>query len=58
LALAYKNLGIVLKGQGNTSKAETDFRASLKILTDLIHAHGEDPVWKANLDYVEGQLRE
>jgi eukaryotic-like serine/threonine-protein kinase len=58
LALAYKNLGIVLKGQGNTSEAETDFRASLKILTDLIHAHGEDPVWKADLDYVEGQLRE
>jgi eukaryotic-like serine/threonine-protein kinase len=58
LALAYKNLGIVLKGQGNTAEAETDFRASLKILTDLIQTHGEVPLWKADRDYVDGQLRE
>jgi tetratricopeptide (TPR) repeat protein len=57
LALAYKNLGIVLKGQGNTAEAETDFRASLKIFTDLIQTHGEDPLWKADLDLCQGTVR-
>jgi hypothetical protein len=48
----------MLKGQGNTAEAETAFRASLKILTDLIQTRGEDPVWKADLGYVKGQLGE
>jgi hypothetical protein len=54
----YKDLGALLKQQGDIEGAQRDFQASRDILTNLIRLHGENAAWKMDLDLVKKELGE
>jgi eukaryotic-like serine/threonine-protein kinase len=58
LANSYKDLGSVFKQQGDSNAARQNFQASLDILTNLIRLHGQNAIWKADLDFVNHELGE
>ncbi len=58
LSDCYKDLGILLKKQGDPDGARQNLQASRDILTNLIRFHGENPTWKTDLDLVKKELGE